>query len=120
MVVNLLIVILEHNSLKPVSKPVHPLLYSGGGDDDDDDGEWEDTDDEGESGEEEEEEGDCDSMGGLSYDGDEDGQREFMFMKEETRSRFTEYSLTSSVMRRNEQLTLLDDRFEKVSSTVLQ
>lgn len=36
-------------------------------------------------------------------------------MDEETKSRFTEYSLTSSVMRRNEQLSLLDDRFEKVS-----
>ncbi|KAG5278430.1 hypothetical protein AALO_G00098910 [Alosa alosa] len=84
---------------------------TGGGDkDDSDDDEWEDTDDEEESGEEE---GDCDSMGGLSYDGDEEGRREFLFMKEETRSRFTEYSLTSSVMRRNEQLTLLDDRFEK-------
>jgi len=34
-------------------------------------------------------------------------------MDEETKSRFTEYSLTSSVMRRNEQLSLLDDRFEK-------
>ncbi|XP_059620574.1 uncharacterized protein LOC132264394 [Phlebotomus argentipes] len=31
----------------------------------------------------------------------------------ETKSRFTEYSISSSVMRRNEQLTLLDDRFEK-------
>uniref|UniRef100_A0A1B0CG67 Protein LTV1 homolog n=1 Tax=Lutzomyia longipalpis TaxID=7200 RepID=A0A1B0CG67_LUTLO len=31
----------------------------------------------------------------------------------ETRSRFTQYSISSSVMRRNEQLTLLDDRFEK-------
>lgn len=36
------------------------------------------------------------------------------FYKEETKSRFTQYSLTSSVIRRNEQLTLLDDRFEKV------
>ncbi|XP_063054401.1 protein LTV1 homolog [Engraulis encrasicolus] len=80
------------------------------GDGDDDDDEWEDTD-EDESGEEEEE-GDCDSMGGFSNE-DEEGRREFLFMKEETRSRFTEYSLTSSVMRRNEQLTLLDDRFEK-------
>ncbi|XP_031417993.1 protein LTV1 homolog isoform X2 [Clupea harengus] len=74
---------------------------------DEDDDEWEDTD-EGESGDG----SDCDSMGGLS-DGDEEGRREFLFMKEETRSRFTEYSLTSSVMRRNDQLTLLDDRFEK-------
>ncbi|XP_070775988.1 protein LTV1 homolog [Enoplosus armatus] len=69
---------------------------------DDDDDEWDDTD----------EEGDFDSQGGFS--GDEDGRgREFLFMDEETKSRFTEYSMTSSVMRRNEQLTLLDDRFEK-------
>nr|KAF6462331.1 hypothetical protein HJG59_011362 [Molossus molossus] len=33
--------------------------------------------------------------------------------EEETKSRFTEYSMTSSVMRRNEQLTLHDERFEK-------
>lgn len=119
MVVNLLVVILEPNVLKRAFiKTGHFLLYSG---DDADDDEWEDTDDEDESGEEEEDEGDCDSMGGLSYDDDdEEGQREFMFMKEETRSRFTEYSLTSSVMRRNEQLTLLDDRFEKVGTTVVQ
>ncbi|XP_074521632.1 protein LTV1 homolog [Halichoeres trimaculatus] len=74
--------------------------------DDNDDDEWEDTD----------EEGDFDSEGGFSGDEDmEDGchDREFLFMDEETKSRFTEYSLTSSVMRRNEQLTLLDDRFEK-------
>lgn len=70
--------------------------------DDDDDDEWEDTDSEG----------DFDSEGGLSGD-EEGGGREFLFMDEETKSRFTEYSMTSSVMRRNEQLTLLDDRFEK-------
>ncbi|XP_068451710.1 protein LTV1 homolog [Clinocottus analis] len=75
----------------------------GDSDDDDDDGdEWEDTDEEEDFG----------SDGGLSGDGD-GGAREFMFTDEETRSRFTEYSMTSSVMRRNEQLTLLDDRFEK-------
>lgn len=34
--------------------------------------------------------------------------------REETKSRFTEYSMTSSVIRRNEQLTLLDDRFEEM------
>ncbi|XP_066552885.1 protein LTV1 homolog [Amia ocellicauda] len=76
---------------------------------DDDDDEWEDTDE----GEE-----DYDSDNLLSGDEGEgaSGERatpEFLFMKEETRSRFTEYSITSSVMRRNEQLTLLDDRFEK-------
>ncbi|XP_062244318.1 protein LTV1 homolog [Platichthys flesus] len=68
--------------------------------DEDDEDEWEDTDSEG----------DCDSEGGFS--GDVGGQ-EFLFMDEETKSRFTEYSMTSSVMRRNEQLSLLDDRFEK-------
>lgn len=36
------------------------------------------------------------------------------FSEEETKSRFTEYSMSSSVMRRNDQLTLLDDRFEKM------
>ncbi|XP_074485312.1 protein LTV1 homolog [Sebastes fasciatus] len=71
---------------------------------DDDDDEWEDTD----------EEGDFDSEGGFSGDENTEGRtREFLFMDEETKSRFTEYSMTSSVMRRNEQLTLLDDRFEK-------
>lgn len=35
--------------------------------------------------------------------------------EEETKSRFTSYSMTSSVMRRNEQLSLLDNRFEKVT-----
>ncbi|XP_026166161.1 protein LTV1 homolog [Mastacembelus armatus] len=74
-------------------------------DGEDDDDEWEDTDDE---------EGDFDSEGGFSGDEDESGRGpEFLFTDEETRSRFTEYSLTSSVMRRNEQLSLLDDRFEK-------
>lgn len=67
---------------------------------DDDDDEWEDTD----------EEGNFDSDGDV---GDGDNLREFLFSDEETKSRFTEYSLTSSVMRRNEQLSLLDDRFEK-------
>lgn len=36
------------------------------------------------------------------------------FEREETKSRFTEYSMSSSVIRRNEQLTMLDNRFEKV------
>ncbi|OWF46212.1 protein LTV1 homolog [Mizuhopecten yessoensis] len=46
-----------------------------------------------------------DEMGG--YPGDQ------MFMDEETKSRFTSYSMSSSVIRRNDGLTLLDDRFEK-------
>ncbi|KAF3688084.1 Protein LTV1 -like protein [Channa argus] len=77
--------------------------YAKDGDDDDDD-EWEDTDSDG----------NFDSEGGVSGDEGEDGlDEDFLFADEETKSRFTEYSLTSSVMRRNEQLTLLDDRFEK-------
>uniref|UniRef100_H2Y666 Protein LTV1 homolog n=1 Tax=Ciona savignyi TaxID=51511 RepID=H2Y666_CIOSA len=35
------------------------------------------------------------------------------FSDEETKSRFTAYSMTSSVIRRNDQLSMLDDRFEK-------
>ncbi|XP_061626183.1 protein LTV1 homolog [Phyllopteryx taeniolatus] len=68
---------------------------------DDHDDSWEDTDGDG----------DGDSEGPFSDK--EGGAREFLFADEETRTRFTEYSMTSSVMRRNEQLTLLDDRFEK-------
>ncbi|XP_068679814.1 protein LTV1 homolog [Montipora foliosa] len=36
------------------------------------------------------------------------------FEEEETKSRFTNYSLTSSVLRRNEGLKLIDERFEKL------
>ena len=39
---------------------------------------------------------------------------EMSFASEETKTRFTNYSMTSSVIRRNDGLTLLDDRFEKV------
>uniref|UniRef100_A0A2K6M4I0 Protein LTV1 homolog n=1 Tax=Rhinopithecus bieti TaxID=61621 RepID=A0A2K6M4I0_RHIBE len=80
-----------------------------------DDSEWEDVDDEkGDSSD------DYDSAGLLS---DEDRMSvpgrthraiaDHLFWSEETKSRFTEYSMTSSVMRRNEQLTLHDERFEK-------
>lgn len=74
--------------------------------DDEDDDEWEDTDEEVE----------FDSEGEFSGEENDGDSREFLFMDEETKSRFTEYSLTSSVMRRNEQLSLLDDRFEKVNA----
>lgn len=93
----------KHLSVADLLRRVRSMCDSGEGDDDD---EWEDTDDEG----------DFDSEGGLSGDEGPGGPREFLFMDEETKSRFTEYSLSSSVMRRNEQLTLLDDRFEKVSA----
>lgn len=38
----------------------------------------------------------------------------FSFEEEETKSRFSNYSMSSSVIRRNEQLTLLDNKFEHV------
>lgn len=69
---------------------------------------------------EEEGEWGSDFSGDDEYD--EEGEerdlvRELRNMKrfdgEETKSRFTEYSMSSSVIRRNEQLSLLDDRFEK-------
>ncbi|XP_043916020.1 protein LTV1 homolog [Protopterus annectens] len=76
-----------------------------------DEDEWEDAEDE-----------DFDSEGPLSEEEEEEEPAfpmtngrlvDDMFMNEETRSRFTDYSMTSSVIRRNEQLTLLDERFEK-------
>lgn len=79
------------------------------------DQEWEDMDDEEGSGD------DCSSAGLPSHGGDRSAPgspreaiRNHLFWEEETKSRFTEYSMTSSVMRRNEQLTLHDERFEKV------
>lgn len=64
---------------------------------------------------------DCSSSGLLSDGGDmsvpassQAAMKKHLFWEEETKSRFTEYSMTSSVMRRNEQLTLHDERFEKV------
>ncbi|XP_039294043.1 protein LTV1 homolog isoform X2 [Nilaparvata lugens] len=36
------------------------------------------------------------------------------FSEEETKSRFTQYSMTSSVIRRNEKLTMLDEKFEQM------
>ncbi|KAF5287991.1 hypothetical protein FQA39_LY15573 [Lamprigera yunnana] len=41
---------------------------------------------------------------------------QYTFRDEETKSRFTEYSMTSSVIRRNEQLSFLDDKFEQLYS----
>ncbi|XP_012579228.1 PREDICTED: protein LTV1 homolog [Condylura cristata] len=74
--------------------------------------EWEDVDDENEG------DSDDDSAGSLSDDRSAPGKclgvtENHLFWEEETKSRFTEYSMTSSVMRRNEQLTLHDERFEK-------
>jgi protein LTV1 len=53
-----------------------------------------------------------------SSDGDSVPSLKGIRMKNEDMksSRFTEYSMSSSVMRRNDQLTLLDDRFEQVQN----
>ncbi|XP_037698492.1 protein LTV1 homolog isoform X2 [Choloepus didactylus] len=78
--------------------------------------EWEDVDDAQEGGGNAE----CDSEGLLSDEDDVSAPggpggaaERHLFWEEEAKSRFTEYSMTSSVMRRNEQLTLHDERFEK-------
>ncbi|KFO78021.1 Protein LTV1, partial [Cuculus canorus] len=87
-------------------------LQKGGSGAEDED-EWEDVEDDSDEKDSCSDDEDYDSEGPLSDDGVNGHTKEFLFMQEETRSRFTEYSMTSSVMRRNEQLTLLDDRFEK-------
>nr|XP_057936334.1 protein LTV1 homolog [Doryrhamphus excisus] len=89
---------LEDDFIVKANRACGTIEPRGDGDEED---EWEDTDDKGDFG----------SESGLSEDG---GPREFLFSDVETKSRFTEYSMTSSVIRRNEQLTLLDDRFEKI------
>ncbi|KAH0562792.1 protein LTV1 homolog [Cotesia glomerata] len=78
---------------------------------------------EGEFDEEDEGEYDSDASSGLFDISEEerdevgslDGPR-YQFEEEETKSRFTEYSMSSSVMRRNDQLTLVDEKFEKMYS----
>ncbi|NXT89564.1 LTV1 protein, partial [Anhinga rufa] len=84
-----------------------------GGSDTEDEDEWEDVEDDSDEKDSCSNDKDYDSEGPLSDDELNGQTKEFLFMQEETRSRFTEYSMTSSVIRRNEQLTLLDDRFEK-------
>ncbi|KAH8340034.1 hypothetical protein KR067_006690, partial [Drosophila pandora] len=86
-------------------------------------GEGDSDDEEWDGDEEEDEEMDFDSDDlNEEEDGENDDElmdrlaplmRERRFDDEEVKSRFTEYSMSSSVIRRNEQLTLLDDRFEK-------
>ena len=61
-----------------------------------------------------------DSEGSISdrdFDSDDcdfDNESFVNFANEETKSRFTNYSMTSSVIRRTQGLKLLDDQFEKV------
>ena len=68
--------------------------------DDDDDSQWED---------------DSDCMGGRSDDEDEDQVPSlYSWTGEETATaKFTTYSMSSSVMRRNDNLSLLDSKFEE-------
>lgn len=104
--------LLEDDFILQASKPAGgegmDMLESDG----DDGNEWEDMDEDGSDG--------CGSTGPLSDGGDisapgspQEAMKKHLFWEEETKSRFTEYSMTSSVMRRNEQLTLHDERFEK-------
>ena len=66
----------------------------------DDEDQWEDDSDDCAGGRSEDEEDDqCPSL--LSWAG------------EETGTKFTNYSMSSSVIRRNQQLSLLDDKFNK-------
>ncbi|KAJ6647159.1 Protein LTV1 like, partial [Pseudolycoriella hygida] len=63
-----------------------------------------------------EDEGDDEKSYGSDFEVDEHGDGlgpMRTFNDEECKSRFTEYSMSSSVIRRNEQLALLDERFEK-------
>lgn len=68
--------------------------------------------DEGDEDMSEDEDVDSSGMGGCSEDEYDDDVASLD--KEETKSRFTEFSMSSSIVPRNDQLTLLDDRFEKV------
>lgn len=64
-------------------------------------------------GEDNEEFGSEEDFGSDEADFSDDSNGEQMFIDEETKTQFTNYSISSSVIRRNEGLTLLDDRFEK-------
>ncbi|XP_075169738.1 LTV1 ribosome biogenesis factor [Haematobia irritans] len=91
------------------------------GDGSDDEDSYEDEDDEMEDDEEDFDSDDLNSSGEEDEDELMDRlgplMRNKRFENEETKSQFTEYSMSSSVIRRNEQLTLLDDRFERFYAT---
>ncbi|XP_046473342.1 protein LTV1 homolog [Neodiprion pinetum] len=83
--------------------------------------EFDEHDEDGyESDESDEQYSDVSSEGHMQLSDEEKDQvpslngREFAFEDVETKSQFTDYSMSSSVMRRNDQLTLLDNRFEKM------
>ncbi|XP_077207003.1 protein LTV1 homolog [Paroedura picta] len=97
------------NANKPGSREQEGYWESNSGDED----EWEDMEEEETDGKNISSDREYDSEGPLSDDNEIGEMKEFLFMQEETKSRFTDYSMTSSVIKRNEQLTLLDERFEK-------
>ncbi|CAL8131702.1 unnamed protein product [Orchesella dallaii] len=72
----------------------------------DDEDVYEDDENKLENDESDYEDEENDSLGSL------DGPA-YSFLDEETKSHFTNYSMSSSVVRRNKQLLLVDDRFEK-------
>ncbi|XP_077302783.1 LTV1 ribosome biogenesis factor isoform X2 [Arctopsyche grandis] len=49
-----------------------------------------------------------------SEDGDADERKSKFYDNEDAKSRFSQYSMSSSIMRRNNGLSLLDDKFEKM------
>ncbi|XP_043249079.1 protein LTV1 homolog isoform X1 [Colletes gigas] len=81
------------------------------------------SDDESVENEVYDEASDVSSEGHMELSGEEQDEvhslngPQYTFNDEETKSRFTEYSMSSSVMKRNEQLTLLDDKFETMYAT---
>ena len=68
-----------------------------------------------EGSEEEWEDADSDDLGGGRSDDEEDDEVPSLlsWTGEETRTKFTNYSMSSSVIRRNKQLSLLDDQFDR-------
>ncbi|XP_064605794.1 protein LTV1 homolog [Liolophura sinensis] len=73
-----------------------------------------DSDDDYEDGDGDVASDEADFSGDEQYRGPMGLDGEDPFGDMETKSRFTDYSLSSSVMHRNKGLTLLDDRFEKL------
>jgi len=77
-------------------------------------GESDDEDDVDDEGSYEDWDTDSDRMGGRSDDEEFDEVPELQpFDEEETKTKFTNYSMSSSVIRRNQGLSLLDDKFER-------
>jgi len=80
-----------------------------GGDDDDNDGSDVDSNDGSQDWET-----DSDVMGGRSEDEFDDEVPDLVdFDEEETKTKFTNYSMSSSIIRRNKELSLLDDKFDR-------